>query len=139
MSRLRQRIRRLRHDDAGVGLVPAVGGVAVFVAFLLFACQLLVDLYATSAVTAVANDAARVVAGASAVDRPSATAEAEAHARAVLGEVGATATFEWSVGSDVVGLRVVADNPSFIPPSLGATLGFDRVDRTVRIRTEALR
>ena len=45
-------------DDRGAGLISTAAGVVVFLVFLLFAVQLLFGLYASSTVTAVANDAA---------------------------------------------------------------------------------
>jgi hypothetical protein len=38
-----------------------------------------------------------------------------------------------------VALRVQAVNPRVVLPALGAQLGFDTVDRTVRVRREVLR
>ena len=61
----------------------------VFLVFLLFAVQLLFGLYASSAVNAVANDAA--VRAASADAPPLDVIEDQA--RASLGDVGAAATF----------------------------------------------
>ena len=49
---------------AGTGLISTIAGVTVFLAFLLFAVQLLMNLHATSAVTDAAWDGARHVAGA---------------------------------------------------------------------------
>ena len=113
----------------------------VFLVFLLFAVQLLFGLYASSTVTAVANDAATRAASA---DAPP-LAMIEAEARASLGEVGETATFEWDVDDadgdgalDTVVLEVVARPPRFIPPSIGGSIGLDEVRRVVRVRTEQL-
>lgn len=134
-------IAAARSHERGAGLIPTIGGVMVFLAFLTFAVQLTLNLYGTSAVTAAAHDAARIVAGAGAgagVD-DAAVAMAEDRARQVLGEVGATARFEWSITPDVVRLRVSADNPRVVLPALGGRLGFDRVDRTVEVRREVLR
>ena len=115
----------------------------VFLALVVFAVQLLFGLYAASAVTTAAYDAARIVAGsgedatggASTADIP----RAEAHARQVLGRYGRRVRFEWQVDDDVVRLRVTAQNPNFLPRALGGTLGFDRIDRTVTVRVEQLR
>ena len=124
-----------RGRDAGAGLVGTIAGVTVFLAFLLFAVQLLFNLYATSAVTAAAYDAARLVAGGDAPD----VARAEDHARQVLGRYADRVSFDWSVDGDVVALRVTAENPTFLLPALGGSLGFDEIDRTVRVRAERLR
>jgi hypothetical protein len=124
-------------SDGGAGLIGTVAGVTVFLAFLLFAVQLLFNLYATSAVTAAAYDAARLVAGG---DGGGGTVpRAEDHARQLLGRYARRVTFQWAVDDDVVALRVVADNPTFLLPALGGSLGFDEIDRTVRVRVERLR
>jgi len=109
----------------------------VVLVLLLFAVQVTYDLYATSAVTASAYDAARVVAGSD--GGPAAVAAAEESARASLGRYGTRVAFEWTAGDDVVELRVVARNPGFLPVALRQPLGLDVVDRTVRLRTERFR
>ena len=97
--------------DAGVGAVSSLVGVTVFLLLLLFAVQLTLNLYATSAVTSVAFDAARSVA---ATDGDlSARNAAEAHARTVLDrfeEDGGRLEFAWDVTRpDVVVLDVQLD------------------------------
>ena len=117
--------------DAGAGLIGTIAGVAVFLAFLLLAVQLLFNLYATSAVTAAAYDAARVVAGSDGD-----VTSAEQRARQVLGRYARRVSFEWSVDADTIALRVRAKNPTFLLPALGGAVGFDEIDRTVRVRVE---
>lgn len=114
-------------------------GLLVFLAFLTFAVQLCLNLYATSAVTGAAYDAARIVAGSEGGGEVQAQQEAETHARQVLGRLGDDASFEWQVDGDDVSLRVHVVNPRVVLPALGARLGFDTVDRTVTVRREALR
>ena len=130
------------HGDAGGGLIGTIGGVTVFLALLLFAVQLLVNLYAASMVTSAAYEGAREVAGAR-VDHadPIAMADArdraEAHVRDLLGHAGAKATFDWSQSTpERVALRVRADAPRFLWPGLRGDLGFDHLDRTVEVRVE---
>jgi hypothetical protein len=132
-------VRARRRDDRGAGLFATAAGVVVFLAFLLFAVQLLFALYASSTVTAVANDAATRAASAAAP--PIATIEADA--RDSLGSVGETATFRWDVDDadgdgqpDTVVLEVVARPPRFVPSSIGGSIGLDEVRRTVRVRAE---
>lgn len=109
----------------------------VFLALLLFAVQVLFNLYATSVVSAVGYDAARRVA---AVDGgPGSVAQAEAVARRALGRYAARVTFDWSLGDDAVVLRVRARNPSVLLPALARPIAFDRIDRTVRVRVERFR
>lgn len=106
--------------------------------FLLLAVQVAYSLYATTMVTSAANDAARRLAGAAAADDVAATATAERWVRDLLGTYGddnvdlvaATRT------ADVATVRVVATNPSFLPPVVRRPLGFDRIDRTARVRVE---
>jgi hypothetical protein len=130
----------LGHDrEGGVGLLSTAAGVVVFLVFLLFAVQLLFGLYATSTVTAVANDAATRAASADAPPLPI----IEAEARASLGAVGRTAAFAWDLDDtdgdglpDTVVLEVVARPPRFIPASIGGSIGLDEVRRVVRVRAE---
>lgn len=134
----------MARDERGAGLIGVIGGVTVFLALLLFAVQLLVDLYATSAMTSAAYDAARAVASGTVdhADRAAlldAERAAEARARSTLGRYGEAVSFEWLVDATSVRLHVVAPNPRFVLPVLGGVLGFDSVDRTVTVRVEDLR
>jgi hypothetical protein len=144
----RRRIARhdgLREDEAGQGLVGAVAGVIVFLAFLLLAVHLVISLYATTTVTSSAYDAARAVAAAD-IDHadPAAVAaaqrQAERDARANLGGYAERVEpFDWSgTDADVVRLRIRADNPSFLIYATGG-LGLDVIDRTVTVRVERVR
>ena len=130
-----------RGGQEGVGLISTAAGVLVFLMFLLLAVQLLFGLYASSTVTAVANDAATRAASA---DAPP-LAAIEAEARDSLGEVGQGATFAWDVDdadddgtADTVVLEVIAHPPRFIPPSIGGSLGVEEIRRVVRVRAEEL-
>ena len=118
-----------------------MAGTLVFLALLFFAVQLLYNLYATSVVTAAAYDAARTVAGAQ--GGPGTEPDAERQARDVLGRYGDNVDFDWrtdwSTGDEVV-LRVRAENPNFLLGSfVGTHLGFEQVDRTIRVRVERFR
>lgn len=126
-------------SDRGTGLISTAAGVVVFLMFLLLAVQLLFGLYASSTVTAVANDAAvrAASAGAPPLDR------IEEDARRNLGEVGASATFTWSTDDadgdgvdDTIVLEVVARPPRFVPPSVGGAIGVGEIRRSVRVRLE---
>lgn len=126
-------------SERGVGAISTAAGVLVFLCFLLGAVQLLFSLYASSTVTAVANDAAQRAAAHSAP----ALALIEADARASLGAIGDEATFEWTLddadhdgNDDTVVLQVIAHPPRFVPRSVGEGFGFGVIDRTVRIRIE---
>jgi hypothetical protein len=124
-------------DERGGGPLSAWFGFVVFLGLLLFAVQVLYNLYATSVVTSVAFDAARRVAAAE--GGPGAVGSAEAEARQALGRYGDRVTFEWAVDGDVVALRVRAENPSFLLPAQAGPVAFGDIDRTVRVRVERFR
>lgn len=108
---------------------------------LLLAVQVLYNLYATSAVTAAAFDGARLAAGFDAEANPGAARlAAEDHVREVLGRYSERDGFELEWGNDPTGedvvLTVRADNPGFLPMALRRPMGFDTIERTVRVRIE---
>ncbi len=116
-------------------MVGTLVGFLIFMVLLLFSVQVIVRLYATSALTATATRAADAVADAP--DPASAVAAAEASARAELGTFGATrTTFDWKeVDGQQVVLEVVGVSPGLLPlPS-----GWRRIERTVTVRTERFR
>jgi len=137
MSTTRSSRSASRRTEAGTGLIATVAGVTAFLVLLLLAVQVTYDLYATSAVSAAAYDAARVVAGAD--GGAAKVGEAEAGARRALGAYASRATFTWTLDGEAVQLRVVAANPGFLPATLRRPLGIDTVDRTVRLRVERFR
>jgi hypothetical protein len=139
MLRRRRRIRSIRSEaERGTGLIGTLSGVLVFIVLLLFAAQVLLNLYATSVVTAAAYDAGRVVAGSDAglVAIP----EAQAQAESVLGRYAANVRWDWSASDDdVIDVHVVATNPNKLLPGMAGKLAFDTVDRHVRVRVERFR
>jgi hypothetical protein len=130
----------------------------VVVILALFATQVVFDLYARSAVTSAAVEAARSVAGFTSSHAYGATptggmdiferqaiAAAEARARAALGRYGDVTTFAWRfLPSDAapteVELRVRFDvNGSTFDLTRPLALpGLNRFDRTVRVRVERI-
>lgn len=122
-------------DETGTGLIGSLVGVTVFLVLLLFAVQLALNLYATSAVTSVAFDAAREVAGSD--GGVASTDAAEARARALLDRFeagGGHLEFQWNTGrDDAVVLRVVAERK---PLLANVSFPFQRVARTVTVRWE---
>ena len=125
-------------DERGGGLVQLWAGFFVFLAMLLFAVQVLFNLYAASVVTAVSYDAARRVAGSD--GGPGHMADAEDQARRSLGRYAGRVTFDWSATSpEEVVLRVQSDNPSVLLPVVAGPVAFDKLDRTIRIRVEKFR
>jgi hypothetical protein len=128
--------------DAGTGLIGTLAGFTVVLALTLFAVQVLLNLFTTSAVTDAAHDGARRVAGAR-VDHgdpvavATARADADRHVRELLGAYGRKVHLDWSASTaDEVVLRVRADAPRVLIPGLAGPVGLDRVDRTVRVRVE---
>lgn len=116
----------------------------VFLAFLLFAVQLLTNLYATSVVTSVAQDGARQVAltGSESISDDQLAREMarqETRMRDLLGGHERRVEFQWALTGNQVELTVEADNPSFLLRSLGGTLPFSDVERTVTARIERMR
>ncbi len=125
-------------DERGGGPISVWVGFSVFLVMLLFAVQVLFNLYAASVVTAVSYDAARRVAGGDG-GQPY-MSEAEDQARQSLGRYADRVTFDWSAtnGEEVV-LRVQSDNPSVLLPLRAGPAALDRLDRTIRVRVERFR
>lgn len=127
-----RRERRRLDDEAGVGLVSSLAGIMVFLAFLLFASQLLVHLFATSYVNAAAFDAARLASGSGDVS----AGAAAAHGRSVLGSYGSRARFDVERGEREVVVRVRTRSPALLPRVFGRIIGAEEIDRTVILRRE---
>lgn len=110
-------------------------GFAIFMVLLLFAVQVVVRLYAESALTAAATRAADTVA--SSPVPLAGVAPAEAEARRELGSFGALHTkFLWrEVDGQQVVLEVESRSPEFLP----GLSGWSRIQRTVVVRTERFR
>jgi Flp pilus assembly protein TadG len=124
-----------RGAEDGSSPITAVFGVAIFLGFLFFAVQVLVHLYATSAVTAAAFDVTRAVAADGGIGR----AEAEQNARDLLGEYGASVRFRWSETPDEVVLRVTGPTPAPLIQTVARLGAFDGIEREVRVRKEGFR
>lgn len=114
--------------------MSTLAGIAVFLALLFFATHLLLNLYATSVVTAVAWDAVRMAAG-SGGD----VGQAEGHARDLLGDRADDVTFQWGATADAVTLTVSAENPNLLWPGLMSAVGVEEIERTVTVRAEDFR
>jgi hypothetical protein len=124
--------------ERGAGLIGTIAGVSVFLAFLLFAVQLLVNLYSATVVTSAAYDAARTLA--TTEGQPPSVADvanAESFGRSLLGGRGDEADFQWDLSDPaVVSLRIRVDSPRFLFSAIDGALGFDSIDRTVNVRVE---
>lgn len=102
---------------------------------LLLATQVVVRLYATSALTSAATRAADQVASTPVPE--TGVAAAESQARSELGSFGAGhTTFIWrEVDARQIVLEVRARSPEFIP----GLPGWSRIDRIITVRTERFR
>lgn len=132
-----------RRGEAGTGLLGSAAGVAVFLALLLFAVQLLTNLYAASTVSAAGLDAARRVA-AREVDHGSvasveaAERQAEAGFRDLTGRLGDDAQLTWTVDGTYVRLEVRVQSPAILPAPIRRPLAFDHLERTYVVRIEEM-
>lgn len=124
-----------KRGSAGAGLIDTTVGFLIFMVLLMFSAQLLVRLYASSAVASAASHAAEEVAYS-----PDPTAEvpiAESDARKQLGSFGGPrTTFDWeSVDQDVIVLKITGHTPALVP----FDGGWSTVSRTVTVRVERFR
>ena len=125
-------MHRLRGEE-GVGLISSVAGVTAFLAFLLFAVQVLVHLFASSFVNAAAFDAARLASGSAGISEGA----AQQHGLSVLGSYASRVSeFAVDIGAQQVNVRVRADSPALLPAAFGRVLGTESIDRTVTVRRE---
>lgn len=109
--------------------------MVIFLVLLLVAVQTLVHLFAVSAVTTAANDAAEAVADDG--GNPAAVPAAQASAVSRLGTFGSGHTrFDWlEVDGQEVRLRVTARSPALVP----LPVSYRDISRTVTVRTERFR
>lgn len=127
--------------ERGTGVVASIAAVGVFLAFLLFAVQLAVNLHTSSTVSAAGYDAARAVASRS-VDHgdagsvAAAQQAAERQLRSLLGGIGRSATVAWHHDQEAVRLRLVVDAPGIWPSGLAGGSSLRTVERTFVVRIE---
>ena len=118
-------------------------GFTVFMLLLMFAVQVLFNLYATTVVTGAAFDSARRVAGyASAADRCAAVPAAEAAFWRTMGDYGerGTATLAWSCDDpQTVRLTVDARHPTILPAFFPGLASLGRMSRVIEMRVEDVR
>lgn len=107
--------------------------MTAFLAFLMFAVQVLIHLFATSIVSAAAFDAARLASGSEAVTEQA----AQAHGMGILGRFSDRVTdFDVTVGAESVSVSVRAKSPALLPRAWGRVIGAESIDRTVVVRRE---
>ena len=127
-------------SQAGESAFSVVFGVAVFLGFLLFAVQVLLHLYATSTVTAVAFDTARRAASADADGTQSDGCAAEAaRARRALGRWGRTASVDCEHRDGAfVTVTVVGPSPAAGLRLFEDVLGITTIERSASVRREGI-
>jgi hypothetical protein len=119
-------------------------GLMFFLGFLFLATQLLVGLYARSAVGAAAHDAGRIVASAAGPDGViddsaelgSATVRAQRRVQDLLGEEARLRVLRVDPGESVVEVEVTAPKPFLLFG--GGTLGPDTIASRAVVRLERL-
>jgi hypothetical protein len=128
--------RRLHRGEDGVGPIATVFGVAIFLGFLMLATQVLVHLYASSTVSAVAFDVARRASADGA-----GCAGAPARAYQLLGTYGDPATVSVTCAEDgeMRSVTITGPTPARMVDAFGAALGTDRIERTASVRIEQFR
>lgn len=112
-------------------------GVLIFLGFLMLATQVLVHLYATSTVSAVAFDTARRAAAEGAdCDR----IDAADRVRRALGSYGRRIDDPvCTSGEQETVVTITGPTPARVGAALGGGFGLDRIERTARVRTEDVR
>ena len=134
--------RKARTAEDGTALVGTLFGVTVFLLLLLFAVQVLLGLYTTTVVTSAAADAANELSHAP--DPTDRRVQQEISDRAAdrLGAFGRGSgqfALDWEgTDGDTVVVTVHAHKMTLVPAAFGSALG-NRIDRTLRVRTEHLR
>lgn len=127
-------LRARRADEDGSSAIASIFGLLIFLAFLMLATQVLVHLYATSTVSAVAFDTAR---RAAAEGADCASIGAGAHVRQALGGYGQRIDEPTcGVEGDETVVIVEGPTPARLVDAFGSGLGIDRIERTARVRTE---
>ena len=121
--------------ERGTAIIGTLVGFLIFMLLLLFSVQVIIRLYAESALTSAATRAADAVA--SSPVPAAGVGPAEAEARRQLGSFGARHTsFTWrEVDGQQVVLQVTGRSPEFLP----GLAGWSRIVRTVTVRTERFR
>lgn len=129
-----------RHER-GAGLIGLTGGLLVYLLLLLFAVQLLFNLYARSVITGTAYAATRTATR----YHPGMPCEAlaplaTARIATGLGRAGTHARIEPSCldGGRTLRIRVVVTPPSALPTFLGGLDELRTIDRTVEVALEQL-
>lgn len=123
--------------EDGSSAITSIFGLLVFLGFLMLATQVLVHLYATSTVSAVAFDTAR---RAAAEGASCASIDAGAHARQALGGYGQRIDAPVCVDTgDETVVTIEGPTPARFAEAFGNGLGIDRIERTARVRTEQFR
>ncbi len=123
-----------RHAEDGASPLTAIFGVAILLGFLLLSTQVLVHLYATSMVSAVAFDTARRAAADGASCASIGAGDRVVQALGTYGQRIEPPTCVDDGEQTVVTIN--GPTPANLVGSLGGPMGIDRIERTARVRTE---
>lgn len=124
--------------EEGSSPITAVFGFIVLLSFLFGAVQLSLHLFATSAVSSAAFDAARAMAAESGRSCP----QAQARARELLGQYGSDVALECLVSPDdeEVAMRIVGPSPApFLDGFFGLQFDLGTIEREAWVRRERFR
>lgn len=119
---------RCRERERGSGMLSTSLGLLFFFALLVFAVQVMYNLYATSVITSLALDAARDVAERDGMSPAQAEAEFRDH-------VGGDVQFEIVVEGDFIQASVEWETRSLFP-AISDARAFGVLDRTFEVRIE---
>lgn len=125
--------------ERGSGALSAIFGVSVFLTLLMFCSHVLLNLWLTSSIDAVAHDAASDVATSGAPDDalPAVEERAIERAREALGAYGERTTMEFDhTTPDRVVLHVTAPEIMLLPRALSDVAGLGGYDRRVVVHRE---
>jgi hypothetical protein len=116
-------------------MVGTAFGALAFLSFLALATYVLVGLYATSVITSVAWDNARLIA-----EHPSNNGVAEQAQSDASRRLRGFKHVDIDVSetSNDVALHISADRPVLLPAALVSTSGINRINRTVHVRPERM-
>lgn len=135
----RDRRRAHSNSEQGSGTLSTMFGVGVFLVMLMFCSHVLLNLWLTTSIDAVAHDAATDVATSGTVGTARAGAERQAleRAREALGGYGEWVEMAFEPAStDTVVLRVTAPEISLLPRSIADVAGLGGLDRRIVVRAE---
>ncbi|MFT7646503.1 MAG: hypothetical protein ACI8Y4_001238 [Candidatus Poriferisodalaceae bacterium] len=118
-------------DEEGSGLIPLTWGLLMFFMLLFLAVQIVINMYATSTVSALGHDAARRAAGAGAT--PAAMSDAESWFVGQLGDSVTVESIAWDRSGGSLSLSISVSPPNLMIGRIGL---LDPIERTYSVRIE---